>query len=296
MVYDENGILLNPPIHVGSSGTGKIIKNDSTYNLLCYTSNFIGYPGAPNPITVNRLALPSFQNIQTYLHVVSPIALEGLGTKFYDLNYQTGVFNFYNIDYSIFKTINLPLPANALNPHVEIFKIGTTYFDDDTLIEILYNFKFMDNGNLYTIGHIYKESNGNILDIPNCLYIEIDSIQGLQHKIIAAIGSHIANSYFGTNTYKWPGGVNRLLGIKSYKNDFKNKITFELIPNPTFESLNIKFKLIEANSKIEIIDLQGKVLFTQSVINMNETINLSWLSKGTYFVRVDDELRKFVKL
>jgi hypothetical protein len=296
MIYDENGILLNTPIHSGSSGTGSIIKNGNNYNLLCYTSNFIGFPGAPNPITVDRLELPSFQNLQSYSHTVSPIGLEGLGTKFYDFNYQTGVVNFYNIDYSVFKTFNLPLLANTTNPHIEIFKIGTTYFDDDSLIEILYNFRYLDNGNLSTIGYIYKEGIGNILDIPNCLYIRIDSTQSLQHKIIAAISSVGVNSYYGTNIYSWPGGVNRILGVKN-NNGLKlaNNSNFELMPNPVVEILNIKFKSIAHASKIEIIDILGNVLYTKKVIHIHEAVNVSWLAAGTYFVRTDDEIKKFIK-
>lgn len=296
MIYDDNGILLNPPIYLGSSGSGCLIKNGNDYNLLCYTSNFIGFPGAPNPITVDRLELPSFQNVQSYSHTVSPIVLEGFGTKFYDLNYQTGVVNFYNIDYSIFRTLNLPMLVNTTNPHVEVFKIGTTYFDDDSLIEILYNFRYTENGNLNTIGYIYKEGIGNILDIQSCLYISIDSTQGLQHKIIASISGVAANSYYGTNIYTWPGGVNRILGLKN-KNGLKlaNTTKFELMPNPVVEILNIKFNSLIKESKIEIIDLQGKVLHTQTVLNIKEAVNVSWLAKGTYLVKIKDEVKLFIR-
>lgn len=68
------------------------------------------------------------------------------------------------------------------------------------------------------------------------------------------------------------------------------------MPNPTGENLNITFKSIENKNKIEIIDLQGKVIYTQTILSKNESVNVSWLSKGTYLIRVDDETGKFVKL
>lgn len=296
MIFDENGNLLNPAIHVGLSGSGAVIKNNNDYNLLCYTSNFNGFPGSANPITVNRLSFPNFQNIQTYSHVVSPIVLEGVGTKFYDLNYQTGVFNFYNIDYSLYKTINLPLPALAVNPHVEIFKIGTTYFDDDTLIEILYSFRSIDNGNLHTTGNIFKEGSGNILEIEDCLYLRIDSTEGLQHKIIADISTPVANSYFGTNTYKWPGGVNRLLGISNAGAIITENNELEIFPNPVQNKLSFKYNAPSDNIPVEIIDLQGNILKAENLTFNQKSIDVSNLSPGIYFVRVKQKVGKFIKL
>lgn len=293
IIYDEFGNVLNQAIEVGSSGTAAIIKKSNEFNLLCFTSNSIGYPGAPNSVTVNRLSLPSFQNLQTYTHTVSPIVLEGLGTKFYEVNFQTGLLNFYNIDYSTFKTIQLPLTPNTVNPNFEIFKIGTTYFDDDTLIEILYNFRSIDNGIYSNVGHIYKEGTGIILDIEGCSYITIDSTLGLQHKIIASISSPVANSYFGTNVYHWPGGVNRLLGMQTISNTINENNRLLIYPNPVKEKLFFGNNSLKEHAKVEIFNALGNKIKEET--SNQKFIELENLMPGFYLIKINNKVGKFIK-
>ncbi len=56
-----------------------------------------------------------------------------------------------------------------------------------------------------------------------------------------------------------------------------------IYPNPAKESVNI---YNAENSNVEIYNLLGKVVISENNISNNQTINISGLSEGTYFVKV----------
>lgn len=57
-----------------------------------------------------------------------------------------------------------------------------------------------------------------------------------------------------------------------------------VFPNPAFDKLFIQPNGISI-SKIEIVDLSGKLVFSQSQINQNESLDISELANGIYFVK-----------
>jgi len=82
------------------------------------------------------------------------------------------------------------------------------------------------------------------------------------------------------------------LAIASFES--KNK-DITLWPNPVLNSLNLKFEReLDENSKIVILDLQGKEVFSLSnlVSNPQKNItinNLETLPSGMYFVKVQSK-------
>ncbi|MCG8410663.1 MAG: T9SS type A sorting domain-containing protein, partial [Bacteroidales bacterium] len=71
-------------------------------------------------------------------------------------------------------------------------------------------------------------------------------------------------------------GVNSLhkSGIKMYPNPVKEKLFIELTDN--------------ANCVISIYNIQGEVLLSKKANSQRETIDLSLLPNGVYFVRIRD--------
>ena len=64
---------------------------------------------------------------------------------------------------------------------------------------------------------------------------------------------------------------------------------FNLYPNPTQSSFEIQTNLLF--NKIEIIDMQGRVVKTE---NSGKIINIAFLQKGTYLVQLIDEKSKVI--
>jgi len=57
-------------------------------------------------------------------------------------------------------------------------------------------------------------------------------------------------------------------------------------PNPTNGFLNISFGAIPSNTKIELYNSIGALVLTEAITNKNNTINVSDLSSGMYFMKV----------
>jgi hypothetical protein len=57
-------------------------------------------------------------------------------------------------------------------------------------------------------------------------------------------------------------------------------------PNPTNGLLNISFNTLPQNTKIELYNNIGALVLTEVMSNRNNTINVSELSSGIYFMKV----------
>lgn len=104
------------------------------------------------------------------------------------------------------------------------------------------------------------------------------------------------NAYLGTGTngtnladfwcYEWK--------IAVAENEL-TKINEELViyPNPVNEILNVKCAIINEESRITIANLLGKTVFQKTNLQQQNTLNISHLAAGTYFVSLfnkDNEL------
>ncbi|MBK9049318.1 MAG: T9SS type A sorting domain-containing protein [Bacteroidetes bacterium] len=76
----------------------------------------------------------------------------------------------------------------------------------------------------------------------------------------------------------------------------KNNIPIEIFPNPAAGKFLVTFKKIILDGKIEILDLFGRRLLTENILNESKKeINLKNVSSGIYFVRVFNGKRNFSK-
>lgn len=76
------------------------------------------------------------------------------------------------------------------------------------------------------------------------------------------------------------------VGITEYGNTSQIKI----YPNPVNEILNVDFENIQA--ELKIVDLLGKEML---IVKHTKRINVSELPKGVYFIKIGNEMKKFVK-
>jgi photosystem II stability/assembly factor-like uncharacterized protein len=88
--------------------------------------------------------------------------------------------------------------------------------------------------------------------------------------------------------------------VKKY-NPVVDNIKFETIeasvyPNPATDFINIKFGKTINNGNLIINDIQGKILFTERLINANDiTVNISDFKKGLYIISVNKNNKNIVK-
>ena len=74
----------------------------------------------------------------------------------------------------------------------------------------------------------------------------------------------------------------------------ENKIS--VYPNPTSGQFAISNLQLAKNNKIEIINLLGEIVFSKTITDEKEIINISNYPKGVYFLRIDNFRQKIIKL
>ena len=66
------------------------------------------------------------------------------------------------------------------------------------------------------------------------------------------------------------------------------KLDFSLYPNPTNGIINIDYANFFGGEKLQVIDIQGRVLVTQELEKTNSTVDISNLSPNVYFLKISN--------
>ncbi len=87
-----------------------------------------------------------------------------------------------------------------------------------------------------------------------------------------------------------------LLGLKEYN---KKLNSFEIVPNPSTYSLNLKLFKEESSSVLEVFDVLGKKIYADRIHAMTKVVNVSQWNNGVYLVRLTTDsgtqTKRFVK-
>lgn len=83
--------------------------------------------------------------------------------------------------------------------------------------------------------------------------------------------------------------TNQIVPILFVGIDTPEEFAFILFPNPTDGIIEIQLKELRGSDRIEILDLQGRVVYTKNLNNTSTQIDLSALANGAYTVRMIGE-------
>lgn len=108
-------------------------------------------------------------------------------------------------------------------------------------------------------------------------------------KPIADVNFWIASSYRDTPNPRNPL-ENGSLSVNEYKSS-----DFKVYPNPTNGKLNIDFSNNSEVKKVRVINLLGKEVSNYEIKDKKE-INLSHLTKGVYFLQIENAINKKIVL
>lgn len=103
-------------------------------------------------------------------------------------NLQIGI---HNEDHSLWKTINLPVPAGATD--LVLYWIREEVVNPDSLLEMAFRYRF--NNEFHS--RVIDETGVLLLDLPNTYQVYLNEVNGLQDKVIAW-------SSVGTSIYELP--------------------------------------------------------------------------------------------
>jgi hypothetical protein len=195
--------------------------------------------------------------------------------------------------------------GDATNTINNVNGVALTVDFDNTLIEpsnvwIEFQNSFIDAGqNLYfrkldfTNSKLFTASthtvSNNVSGFGKIATLHYQIKSSLSSDEILTIGISQANQSdaFGIIT-PLTSGTGTLIAIGAsvgiQENSFGSNVLIS--PNPTNGLLNISFNTLPQNTKIELYNSIGALVLTKEMSNKNNTINVSELSSGIYFMKV----------
>lgn len=196
------------------------------------------------------------------------------GFKYCVYNLDNKQINLYNEDYTIWKTINVPVPNGASLGFIS--HISHNRINADNLIEFAYRYSENNSGNTIFFSQIANERGDIIFTDTGATSIRIDEINGLVPKIITnrTIGTSFSRVYSIDGATKT--GLSTNLGMN-------NK--YSVYPNPATTLLNIKGSNNSEIDRVVIIDTQGKEVYNQIFVT-DSNINLDGIQNGIYTIKV----------
>lgn len=187
--------------------------------------------------------------------------------------------------YTKFSDISCHDQDNNVNGYYELLNIGFNFWGFKLKVSNL-----MSNHNYKT--NYFGFKNGTFLD-DDCQDTNGDGELILKHPKMWVIGSNISNSnpetpvlWFNTEEYNCQGKSN-----SNGEDDIRESL--QIYPNPFKNEIMIDFL---QKSDLKVIDMHGKLQFEGTFEPGQKVIDLSYLDSGLYFIQIQNQMFKIIKL
>lgn len=227
-------------------------------------------------------SLPGFTLEQTFpTRFLRRGIMEISGEKYFYFDDGANLLRMFNVDFSVWKTINAPKPANYFyDPGATV---SETLVHPDTQIEAIYLSGFYDVFTNTSMSEfkVVNES-GTLLELGSGYSFSIDQIEGLQPKLVLRSGTNqdpVTGFYALPGIvleHEYEGAVHRrkfeVSGEKYLKNipgglEFHNSdhtpwksVSFPVVPDFQFDNIgHISESLIQADSQMELVISYRKI-------------------------------------
>lgn len=228
---------------------------------------------------------------QAYPYSGTITQLEKEGAKFYLMDVSANECRLFNLDYTLFKTIRLSVPADRYLYDIQF--VTQHLFDTDDGVELLYVFfQYVQTATSYY--YIYTtriaDENGSLLlDLPGASWTLIENIDGSGSRMMMYVTDYSVYPYpVETRIYRLPGQVTG--AEPAVAADFSDDRVF---PNPTSGFIRVQPRQLFASDRAEwvILDSSGKLLARVPVFDPGKPVDLKSLGlvAGTYLVRMESE-------
>ena len=132
--------------------------------------------------------------------------------------------------------------------------------------------------------------NCNIANLTN----NLNGLESLADEVITnttTIIWTVTDATGNENTCTFDVIVNLYVGLGDLNDE---KTNFSIYPNPAKKQLTIYYS-IQSVENIQLLDIEGRIIEEIVVKQNNTTIDVSSLKSGIYFIKVENEVLKFVK-
>jgi hypothetical protein len=212
-----------------------------------------------------------------------------LKTVYFDSAPINNQINFYNENYTFYKTTTITPPTGyKLN---NITNVSDQLFNTDNLLEFTCLFIDTLNNTGYNL-KLINENGVELFDFGNAYYGYAHKTVTNQTRFIVWNYTNYPNPNIETNIYSIPGTI--VTGKNSIENDFSNNNPF---PNPATSYINLKYNINQSEvTDLSIYKSNGQLIETMKIGGDFNTIKLdiSKYSKGIYFYKYNSESKKFI--
>lgn len=210
------------------------------------------------------------------------------GDKFFVMDVTNSQCRIYNTNHSLWKTINLEVPAGQYLYDIQY--VSEDLFTTDNSVCLIYTYYLYDEVNQYYTytSKIIKENGTLLLNLPGCQYYYVTELQDGATKLVTySYDYSIFPSTITTGVYSLPG---TLLAVSSAYVDPAGTAAFKAFPNPASQQVNLLFPepIKSADATLELRNEAGQLLQQIPVqAGQNQLqLNISQYPRGMYFYQL----------
>ena len=218
-----------------------------------------------------------------YDYSTSVVKFETLGYKYYLMDVPNGQCRIYNIDHSLFKTVNCNVPNGFYLS--DIIYLSEKLFDTDPGIELICTFyKYYSSQAYYEYdSKIINEDGSQMIFIDGSLYNYVNKTGENTYKLFSYCYDYsVTPEKVWTNIYSLPGSP----VVSALMNQKNPEITLNAFPNPATNSLKVAYLLPEnvTQATLHLIDISGKQVEQFMVDNHTDhlMLDVSHYQSGVY--------------
>lgn len=230
-----------------------------------------------------------------YEYSTTVVKLETLGYKYYLMDVPAEECRIYNLDHSVFKTINCNIPNGFYLSDVKF--VSEKLFDTDAGIELLCTYYKYNTSKLYYEydSKIINDDGSQITFIDGALYNYINRTDENTYKLFSYCFNYsVSPEKVWTNIYNLPGSTI----MSAVSEEYKPEIEMSIFPNPASQTVNVSYNLPDNVSSgiLHLLDNNGKSI-QQFLIDDHTNhleLDVSNFSPGIYLYFIEYENTKTV--
>ncbi len=151
-----------------------------------------------------------------------------------------------------------------------------------SIAEITYNYPLLTS-NILEGNQWHIETNSGIFSIPGA------TSQTYEPYETATYYTVISGNNCASDT------SNKIFVDLSNSLNESSKLNFGIIPNPSKGVFQIRLSSLTENTRVNLLSIEGKIIFSQMISDKTSTYDVSQLSKGIYFIELNNSLGRIMK-
>ncbi len=236
---------------------------------------------------------------KTYNYSATVVKLETLGYKYYLMDVPASQVRIYNMDHSLFKTINCSVPNGYFLADIKF--VSENLFNADSQIELAYTYyKYVSTSTsyYYIYGAKVITENGTVLQpIDGAQYLYLNKTGDAEYKLFAYCFDYsVFPEKVWTNIYNISGSPVFSASISDKQQD----VLLNAWPNPASEVIRLEYELPlnVKSASLNVYDTSGRKIKDFVIDSHSDHIamNVNDLAAGTYLFNIEyDNIRTSAK-